>query len=163
MRDPTDYAAAYGADPPADAPLKRKLRRLLQQKEGLSASDARDRARSVLLAAKTGRTESFVATRRPSQLERLKGKVVKKSEETLEERCRALLGLANDASLDAAAPPEALTPALDETVAREAADALEAAVARASAPDGPVGQGDGGIVRRALARRADDHSNSQKV
>ena len=67
MRDPTDYAAAYGADPPADAPLKRKLRRLLQQKEGLSASEARDRARSVLLAAKTGRTESFVATRRPSE------------------------------------------------------------------------------------------------
>ena len=53
MRDPTDYAAAYGADPPADAPLKRKLRRLLQQKEGLSASDARDRAGGVLLAAKT--------------------------------------------------------------------------------------------------------------
>merc|ERR1712138_271702 len=68
MRDPTDYAAAYGADPPADAPLKRKLRRLLQQKESITAADARDRARSVLLAAKTGRTESFVATRRPSQL-----------------------------------------------------------------------------------------------
>ena len=62
MRDPTDYSAAYGADPPADAPLKRKLRRLLQQKEGLSAAEARDRARAVLLAAKTGRTESFVAT-----------------------------------------------------------------------------------------------------
>ena len=101
MRDPTDYAAAYGADPPADAPLKRKLRRLLQQNEGLSAVEARDRARSVLLAAKTGRTESFVATRRPSQLERLKGKGVKKSEETLEERCRTLLGLAPDAPLDA--------------------------------------------------------------
>ena len=158
MRDPTDYAAAYGADPPADAPLKRKLRRLLQQKEGLSAADARDRARSVLLAAKTGRTESFVATRRPSQLERLRGKVVKKSEETLEERCRTLLGLANDAPLDAAAPPEALTPGLDETVAREAADALEAAVARASAPDsGPSVRGDASnIVRRALALRADE-------
>jgi hypothetical protein len=156
MRDPTDYAAAYGADPPADAPLKRKLRRLLQQKEGLSAAEARDRARSVLLAAKTGRTESYVATRRPSQLERLRGKVVKKSEETLEERCRTLLGLAPDAALDATPPAEALTPALDETVAREAADALEAAVARASAPDGPSARGDADIVRRALALRADE-------
>jgi len=120
--------------------------------------EARDRARSVLLAAKTGRTESFVATRRPSQLERLRGKVVKKSEETLEERCRALLGLAPDAPLDAAAPPEALTPGLDETVAREAADALEAAVARASAPDsGPSVRGDASnIVRRALSLRADE-------
>ena len=88
----------------------------------------------------------------------MKGKVVKKSEETLEERCRALLGLSNDAPLDAAPPPEALTPVLDETVAREAADALEAAVARASAPDsGPSVQGDAAaVVRRALALRADE-------
>ena len=91
MRDPTDYAAAYGADPPADAPLKRKLRRLLQQKEGLSAAEARDRARSVLLAAKTGRTESYVATRRPSQLERLKGKVVKKTDSKLFDEFPSLL------------------------------------------------------------------------
>lgn len=158
MRDPTDYAAAYGADNPTDGPLRRKLRRLLQQKEGLTAADARDRARSVLLAAKTG--QSFVARRRPSQIERLQGQVAKKTEATLEERCRALLNLAPDASLDAAPPPEALTPLLDESIAREAANALEAAVARASAPDGlsalDAVQGDASaIVRQALALRAD--------
>ena len=159
MRDPTDYAATYGADNPANAPLKRKLRRLLQQKEALAAAAARDRARSVLLAAKTG--QSFVARRRPSQIERLQGRVAQKSEATLEERCRALLSLAPDASLDAAPPPEALTPLLDESIAREAANALEAAVARASAPDGlsalDVVQGDAStLVRQALALRADE-------
>ena len=48
-------------------------------------------------------------------------------------------------------------PALDETVAREAADALEAAVARASAPDsGPSVRGEACTIVRRARRRADE-------
>ncbi|KAH8053553.1 DUF726-containing protein [Aureococcus anophagefferens] len=122
LREPTDYAEAYGAAPPADAPLRRRLRRFVQQRDCSSVADARAAAKAVVDAARLDQGSKRViqrrfnvsldvtfgdergAKRRESRVSKLVGKMYADQKgDDVEATAKELLELPKDELLGAAA------------------------------------------------------------
>ncbi|KAH8080973.1 DUF726-containing protein [Aureococcus anophagefferens] len=143
LREPTDYAEAYGAAPPADAPLRRRLRRFVQQRDCSSVADARAAAKAVVDAARLDQGSKRViqrrfnvsldvtfgdergAKRRESRVSKLVGKMYADQKgDDVEATAKELLELPKDELLDAA-PAD---PPRDARADGAARDALAASV-----------------------------------
>ncbi|EGB12731.1 hypothetical protein AURANDRAFT_60757 [Aureococcus anophagefferens] len=139
LREPTDYAEAYGAAPPADAPLRRRLRRFVQQRDCSSVADARAAAKAVVDAARLDQGSKRViqrldvtfgdergAKRRESRVSKLVGKMYADQKgDDVEATAKELLELPKDELLDARPPAD---PPRDARADGAARDALAASV-----------------------------------
>ena len=128
LREPTDYAEAYGAAPPADAPLRRRLRRFVQQRDCSSVADARAAAKVVVDAARLDVTfgDGGGAKRRESRMSKMVGKMYADQKgDDVEATAKELLKLEKDQILDARPPAD---PPRDARADGAARDALAASV-----------------------------------